>query len=216
MTWISRLLSVAVLAAHRRPRSRNASRCRRRARTPAGSRPASRRSIPRTGDRTTLVDDLPSSQTAPTSGGFVSGVADIAFVDDTLYAVEAGAGCSHGLLNTVNSVLRVDHHGQTTQVANLSAFVMAHPVAHPNPPDFEPDGTWYSMVAVDGHLHVVEPNHGEVDVVNPWTASVAWSTFRRARGTSCRRRWSTPMGGSCSLISACSSRTVRCPRACGD
>lgn len=127
---------------------------------------------PRTGARTTVVDHLPSSQTTPGTGSFVSGVADIAFIDDTLYALEAGAGCSHGLKGTVNSVLRVDRDGRTTQVADLSSFVMAHPVARPNPADFEPDGTWYSMVATGNRLDVVEPKHGEVDVVNPRTGSI--------------------------------------------
>jgi sugar lactone lactonase YvrE len=51
-------------------------------------------------------------------------------------------------------------------IANLSAFQQAHPVAHPTDPitgDFEPDGTWYSMIAVRGDLYAVEPNHGELD-----------------------------------------------------
>jgi hypothetical protein len=43
---------------------------------------------------------------------------------------------------------------------------LAHPVAKPNADDFEPDGTWYSMVAVRGALYAVEPNHGEVDRVS--------------------------------------------------
>jgi hypothetical protein len=87
-------------------------------------------------------------------------------VGDRLYALEAGAGCSHGLKGTVNSVLRVDGSGRTSQLANLSEFVMSHPVARPNPADFEPDGTWYSMVAEGDRLEVVEPNHGEVDTVS--------------------------------------------------
>jgi hypothetical protein len=127
---------------------------------------------PRTGTRTTVADRLPSSQTSPEAGSFVSGVADVAFIDDTLYALEAGAGCSHGLKGTVNSVLRVDRTGRTIQVADLSSFLMTHPVAHPNPEDFEPDGTWYSMVATGGHLYVVEPNHGEIDVVTPRTGAM--------------------------------------------
>jgi len=49
----------------------------------------------------------------------------------------------------------------------LSAFQMAHPVAHPNADDFEPDGTWYSMVSVRGSLYAVEPNHGEIDKITP-------------------------------------------------
>src|SRR6059058_5581346 len=39
--------------------------------------------------RTTVADQLPSSQTAPAAGGFVSGVADVAFIGDTLYAILA-------------------------------------------------------------------------------------------------------------------------------
>ena len=59
-----------------------------------------------------------------------------------------------------NGVLRVNEDGNTELIANLSAFVMAFPVAHPSPDDFEPDGTWYSMIAVGGNLYAVEPNHG--------------------------------------------------------
>jgi hypothetical protein len=51
------------------------------------------------GLRTTVVDTLPSSQTSPSQGSLVSGVADVAFIGDTLYALLAGAGCSHGVLN---------------------------------------------------------------------------------------------------------------------
>ena len=48
------------------------------------------------GNRTTVVDNLPSSQTNPSLGSLVSGVADIAFIGHTMYAMTAGAGCSHG------------------------------------------------------------------------------------------------------------------------
>jgi len=102
---------------------------------------------PHSGMRTTIVDGLPSDRTARTSGALVSGVADIAFIGRRLYAVTSGAGCSHGLAGTVNAVLRVDAHNHTaTQVADLSAFQMSHPVANPNPPDFEPDA--WSVPAV--------------------------------------------------------------------
>ena len=47
-------------------------------------------------------------------------------------------------------------------IANLSSWQRHHPVAHPEPADFEPDGTWYSMIAVRGDLYAVEPNHGEI------------------------------------------------------
>lgn len=124
------------------------------------------------GVRTTVADGLPSSQTNPASGSLVSGVADVAFVGGRLYALEAGAGCSHGLLGTDNSILRVNRNGTTTQVADLSKFLKSHPVANPNPGDFEPDGTWYSMVAVRGDLYAVEPNHGEIDRIDPSTGGI--------------------------------------------
>jgi hypothetical protein len=124
------------------------------------------------GRRRTVVDHLPSSQTNPLSGGFVSGVADVAFVDRHLYALMAGAGCSHGLLSTTNDMIRVNSDGSTTTVTNLTKFLMENQVANPNPPDFEPDGTWYSMVNVGDRLYAVEPNHGEVDVVTPETGQI--------------------------------------------
>jgi hypothetical protein len=123
--------------------------------------------IDRWGNRTTVVDNLPSSQTSAITGGLTSGVADIAFVGRTLYAVLAGAGCSHGIPDVPNGVIRVNRDGTWKLAADLSAFLAAHPVAHPEPDDFEPDGTYYGMVAVRGELYAVEPNHGEIDRIIP-------------------------------------------------
>lgn len=117
------------------------------------------------GSVSTVVDGLPSSQTNPASGSLTSGVADVAFVKGTLYAILAGAGCSHGLKGTHNAIIRVNSDGTWSQVANLSAFQKAHRVANPEPDDFEPDGTWYGMVAAGGTLYAVEPNHGELDAI---------------------------------------------------
>ena len=114
------------------------------------------------GQRRTVIDNLPSSQTSAGSGSLVSGVGDIAFIGRTLYAVMAGAGCSHGLADTVNGIIRVNRDGTFDSVADLSAFQQANPVAHPEPGDFEPDGTWYSMVTLHGDLYALEPNHGEL------------------------------------------------------
>ncbi|MGE5113069.1 MAG: ScyD/ScyE family protein [Acidobacteriaceae bacterium] len=118
-----------------------------------------------TGAVSTVVGGLPSSQTNPQLGNLVSGVADVAFIGGKLYAIIAGAGCSHGLAGTHNSVIRVNPNGTWSEVANLSAFQMTHPVANPEEADFEPDGTWYSMIAVNGALFAVEPNHGELDMI---------------------------------------------------
>jgi hypothetical protein len=112
------------------------------------------------------VEHLPSSQTSPALGGLISGVADVAFVGNTLYALLGGAGCSHGLAGTTNGVIKVNPDRTWTLIADLSAFQKAHPVKNPNPPDFEPDGTWYSMLTAKGLLYAVEPNHGEVDSVS--------------------------------------------------
>ena len=115
-----------------------------------------------TGVRTTVTNTLPSSQTSPNLGNLVSGVADVEFVGSTLYAILAGAGCSHGVSSLPNGIVKVNSNGTWSLVANLSAWQQAHPVAHPEPDDFEPDGTWYSMINVRGDLYAVEPNHGEM------------------------------------------------------
>jgi hypothetical protein len=116
-----------------------------------------------------VAQGFPSSQTAPTLGSLVSGVAAVAFIDKQLYGILAGAGCSHGIpplangQRVPNGVVRVNTDGTWDMLANLSAFQAAHPVKNPQPDDFEPDGTWYSMIAQGGALFAVEPNHGELD-----------------------------------------------------
>jgi hypothetical protein len=115
------------------------------------------------GVRTTVAGNLPSSQSSPALGGLIMGVADVQFMHGKLYGLEAGAGCSHGLLGTDNTLFRVNANGTTTTVADLSTFIKAHPVAHPDAGDFEPDGTWYGMVAVRGAFYATEPNHQELD-----------------------------------------------------
>ena len=117
------------------------------------------------GTRTTFVDSLPSSQTSPALGNLVSGVADVAFIDHTLYALLAGAGCSHGISSMPNGILKINPDRSWTMIADLSAYQMSHPVANPEPDDFEPDGTWYSMLNIGGNLYALEPNHGELDKV---------------------------------------------------
>ena len=71
--------------------------------------------IDRHGHRTTVVDNLPSSQTSDMSGNLVSGVADIAFLDGAMYAILAGAGCSHG-----SPAFRTASSASTTMAAGHS------------------------------------------------------------------------------------------------
>jgi hypothetical protein len=132
-----------------------------------GSQTGSRISrIGRDGTRTTFVDNLPSDQTAVTAGSDVSGVADVAFIGNTLYGLLAGAGCSHGVTGIPNGVFKVNRDRSWEIIANMSAFWMNNPVTNPSPSDFEPDGSPYSMIEVDGNLFVMEANHGELDRIN--------------------------------------------------
>jgi hypothetical protein len=123
------------------------------------------------GQRTTLVEGLPSTQTAATLGSLVSGVADLAFVDDTLYYLLASGGCSHGHPDQPNGVYRVNEDGTTELVGDLSAFVMANPTAVQNPADFEPDESAYGLEAFNDQLYVTESNHGALDAVDPATGT---------------------------------------------
>lgn len=115
------------------------------------------------GTITTVADNLPSAVNANKS---VIGIADVAFIGNTLYALSSGGGCSHGLAGTSASVLRVNADGSTTPIANLSEFQQTHPTVSPHQGHgYEPDGSWYSMIAVRGALFAVEPNHDELDMI---------------------------------------------------
>jgi hypothetical protein len=123
--------------------------------------------IDKAGNRTTVASGFPSAQSGdPTKD--TSGVADVAFLGSALYAVLAGGGCSHGSAAIPNAVVKVNlKSGEWKIVANLSAFVESHPAAYPNPPDFEPDGIFYSLLAYRDLLYTVEPNHGQVFSISP-------------------------------------------------
>lgn len=112
------------------------------------------------GTRTTVASGFPSTQDAM---GDLIGVADVVFLDDTLYALVAGGGCSHGNPNSPTGIAKVNRTtGQWELIADIGAFLKTHPTEFESADDFEPDGTLYSMIAVDGKLYTVEPNHGEV------------------------------------------------------
>jgi hypothetical protein len=95
--------------------------------------------------------------------GDIIGVADVSFLDDKLYALIAGGGCSHGNPNLPNGIVKVSlSNGQWDYITNLSQFYMAHPAAYPDATDFEPDGVPYSLIADGDRLLAVEPNHGTI------------------------------------------------------
>jgi hypothetical protein len=116
--------------------------------------------LDKSGNRTTVASGFPSTLAAE---GDLQGVADIAFLNGTLYAVTAGGGCSHGNAKSPNIIARVNtKSGSWTAIANLSQFVQSHPAAYPDQGDFEPDGVFYSLIAYDNRLYTVEPNHGQL------------------------------------------------------
>ena len=80
--------------------------------------------------------------------------------------------------------MKVNSDGSWSRVANLSAFQKLHPTQNPEPDDFEPDGTWYNLIAADGVLYAVEPNHGEVDAIT--TSGVGHALDRHFRDPGAR------------------------------
>jgi hypothetical protein len=112
------------------------------------------------GNVTTVATGFASSVDAM---GDLQGVADLTFVNDKLFALIGGGGCSHGDPNLPNGIVEVSTKtGGWRYIANFSLFIQSHPVKYPNADDFEPDGTFYSMTDLNGQLYAVEPNHGQV------------------------------------------------------
>jgi hypothetical protein len=124
-----------------------------------------------------VADGLPSAEASPLIGGDKSGVADVAVFGDDLLAVVSGAGCSHGHADANNGILKINGDGSTSMIADLSSWLLANPGARgtevPRNPDYEPDGTWYSMVVADGRIYAVEPNHGLLVSVRRDTGNVS-------------------------------------------
>jgi hypothetical protein len=114
------------------------------------------------GVRTTVTEQLPTTMANPAGGGDVMGASDVAFMGNTLYVLIAGGGCSHGVPQVPNGIVRINPNGSPTVIADLGSWQIAHPVANPEPGDFEPDGVWYSMVAQGNDFIALEPNHGDL------------------------------------------------------
>jgi hypothetical protein len=128
-----------------------------------------------------VADGLPSSQYSPTPplANVVTGLADVQEVGGSLLALQGGTGCSHGLENAVNELVEIGSDGQIRQIANLSAFALANPGAHPSTYDYEPDGLWFQFAKLGDDLYVTETNHqflvrirpnGQVELVVDFSA----------------------------------------------
>jgi hypothetical protein len=79
------------------------------------------------GSRTTFVNNLPSCMAPPVAGSGVTGMADVAFIGNTLYSLIGGTGCSHGVPDIPNGVIKVGAHGSWTMAANYSEYILANP-----------------------------------------------------------------------------------------
>ncbi len=115
------------------------------------------------GKVTTVASGFPSTTVGPGGINGTIGVADVVFLDGELYAVVSGGGCSHGNPNNPSGIAKVNlKNGNWHLIADIGAWLKTHPAKYESSDDFEPDGTLYSVIAHDGKLLTVEPNHGQV------------------------------------------------------
>src|SRR5580704_9033515 len=115
------------------------------------------------GKVSTVASGFPSVTIGPGGVNGTIGVADVVFLDGELYAVVGGGGCSHGNPKSPSGIAKVDlKNGSWHLIADIGAWLKTHPAKYVAADDFEPDGTLYSAIAVDGELLTVEPNHGQV------------------------------------------------------
>jgi len=111
------------------------------------------------GLRSTVTENLP---TTISTGGDILGVADVAFIGNQLYAL-LWAGCSHGVPEVPNGIVRINANGTHTVIADIGAWAVANPVAPANRgEDFEPEGNPFKMIAVGNDLYVIEANQGQL------------------------------------------------------
>jgi hypothetical protein len=114
------------------------------------------------------AEGFPSSSAAV---GDNFGIADLLFRGSHLLALSGAGGCSKGHPTAVAEVIEVDPSGTRSQLADLSAWILANPgqkgVEQFEGPDYEPDGVWFSMARDDGRLLVLEANHGLLVEVRP-------------------------------------------------
>jgi hypothetical protein len=115
------------------------------------------------GKVTTVASGFPSVTIGPNGSNGTIGVADVVFLDGELYALVGGGGCSHGNPKNPSGIAKVDLKNKSWQlIADIGAWLKTHPAKYESADDFEPDGTLYSVIAHDGKLLTVEPNHGQV------------------------------------------------------
>jgi hypothetical protein len=117
--------------------------------------------INRDGTTAIVASGLPSFAANMLIGGDRMGVSAVAFRGSKLYALDTGAGCSHGHPGEPNALYQVSKNGTAAPVADLSAYLRSRiDTKNPADADFEPDGTWFNLVRAFGAFYATEPNHG--------------------------------------------------------
>jgi glucose/arabinose dehydrogenase len=116
------------------------------------------------GRRTVVVDHLPSSIDI---FGETFGAADVAFLGNTLYILTNGSGCSQGVSDANNGILRLNADGTLTQINDLSVWTQNNPVANPPCCDFDLEGVWWTLNVSHGVFYTNNANTGDFLRVSP-------------------------------------------------
>jgi hypothetical protein len=109
---------------------------------------------PQTGSTTTFASGLPQGN--PAIG--IGGVMDIAFIDETAYALVTLVGPDVGGSNVVG-IYRVDGPNSNTVIANIGQFSIDNP---PSSDFFVPTGVQYAMEAYRDGFVVTDGHHNRV------------------------------------------------------
>jgi len=123
------------------------------------------------GTRTTFLNYLPSTVTSAAAGSGVTGMADVTFVGNTLYGLSSGGGCSHGVSDIPNGIIKSTGTGTWKLIADYSQFLISHPPANLST-DYTADGNPWSMVKVGNDLYIAEPNQQVIDRISYITGEI--------------------------------------------
>ena len=111
---------------------------------------------PGTGAATLFASGLPPRLPGPDFIG--GGVVDVAFIDQTAYALVTGVGSDIGGHDVVG-IYRVDGPDSVTVIADIGAFSLANP---PDPAFFVPTGWQYAIQSFRGGFLVADGHHNRV------------------------------------------------------
>jgi plastocyanin len=113
----------------------------------------------------TVAKGLPSAISAQ---GEVIGVADVAVIGETLYALVSGGGAAHGNPDQPNGIYTIAPDGTASLFVDLGAWLRANPVAEVPADDYDPEGAFSAMIPSPdaAALFVVESNSEQIVAVS--------------------------------------------------